>query len=67
MVTTPLLTCPGCGKPFEPVRPRQRHCRPTCQARAQYRDAAPRLPLLDRGAVLTTELPPARPRGRGEV
>lgn len=27
--------CPGCGEAFEPRRPNQWHCGPTCRKRAQ--------------------------------
>jgi len=25
------IPCAGCGQPFEPVRPHQKHCRPSCR------------------------------------
>jgi hypothetical protein len=47
--------CPGCGSPN--VLPGRVYCRPTCKARAQWREGqrAPRLPGLD---PLRVELPP---------
>ena len=49
-----LIPCPGCGQPFEPRRPNQRHCSAKCRAAAftkgreakrQERDAGIRLLL----------------------
>lgn len=58
-------TCPGCGSPV--TLPGRTFCRPSCRAKHQHRQAPPTLPLLDPEAVLDPELPPARPRGRGEA
>jgi hypothetical protein len=37
--------CPGCGLPFERVRPNQTHCRPSCRVRHEHteRQAKPAL------------------------
>jgi hypothetical protein len=32
-----MRTCETCGEQFEPLRPRQRHCRPSCVERAGER------------------------------
>ena len=52
--TGTLVPCPGCGRPFEPRRPNQRHCSPKCrglaltqrrEAKQRERDASVRLLL----------------------
>lgn len=38
-----LRACEGCGAPFTPVRPHQRHCRPSCRKLTFERRQAARL------------------------
>lgn len=39
------VLCAGCGRPFEPTRRNQKHCRASCRALALQKRRA--LPLLD--------------------
>lgn len=58
-----VTPCPGCGQAFTPVRRRQTACRPSCEARAQWRKSLQRPPNLFNGFELTSEWPDERDDG----